>query len=158
MADYLQTLSPDALIHRYGYFTDHPELRSANLYNDQDIANQFAYDLARKTLNRAPTVAEIVGGPGVITASNVAQILADEKATVTAPPANQTADNMDSAATGIAAPATSTPGGTATSYGSQYSFGQAASTFAAPPSDNSSLLLMGLGAAVILYFTVFKHG
>lgn len=166
LSGYLSGLSPDQLVDRYSYLTDHPELVASQIYGTQDNNNLFAFQLAKKTLGRNPAASEIIAGAGLLTAGNVGAILAAQQ-TATAAPPNQAAANGDSAATGVAAPATSspgldliTPGGTPASYASMYSYGSAPTTFAAPPSDNTGTyaMLSVLVGAVILYFGVLKHG
>ncbi len=167
--DDLVNFSPDQLYSRYSWYVNVEgavPTAPTEVLSTLDKNNLFAYQTGKQFLGRVPTSTEFIASlPAAATGkgdviSYYTQLAAtlNNQSTATAAPPSQSGPNDSMAATGIAAMGTSTPGGTPGSYASVYSYGSAPTTFAAPPSDNSGMVLAVLAGAVILYMTVFKHG
>jgi len=108
MAELVDELSPDDLIGRYTWLTDHPENIAANIYGDRDRANLFAYQLARDYLKRQPKAYEIIAGQGTLSASGLASLTpAGSGSSTAAAPAADSSSNVPSSATSTLAAGTS---------------------------------------------------
>ena len=145
------------------------ELPAAKVYAFQAFQKQFQRNPTQSELNLlAPAyvgadwnIANVAGGEAAVSQYYL-QLSQANKPAPTAPPPSQAADNMDSSAVGIAAPATSSPGGSTSAFASQYTpnfmVGGGTPAVAAPASDKSALIWVLVGAA--LFFSMMKksHG